>query len=88
VAVDESLGKKAKTMVQLALRSELTGILVYHSATLTDDKIKLRSSYQGSIKAFKSLFTPTLGADEQKKLVQSLLPAILQSKIANVLKMK
>ena len=86
--MDETLGTKSKTLVQLASRSELTGILCYHLSQLNDDKIKLRSSFQQSLKTYKQFLNPTLGADEQAKTIQSLLAVVLQSKIIAVLKMK
>ena len=85
---DEELAKKAKKFVQLALRSEVTGILMVHLTQLADDKIKLRSSFQQTMKVYKQLLAPTLGADEQNKTIQSMFLPILQSKIISVLKMK
>ena len=78
----------AVSIFKKALATEYTGLLVVHIMQLKDDKPKLRSAIQATMKVFKAEHIKLLPDSEQSVQPAKLLHAVLQTKISAALKLR
>ena len=84
--VTHELENKVRKSVQLAIRSELTGIMIVLLST--EDKLEKKGKIQQSLKYYKAALKDTLNVEQQTLTPQALLNPILATKIAAALKLK
>ena len=88
IKIDKKVDDFAVSIYKKALATEYSGLMVVHIMTFKDDKPKLRTAIQSTMKLFKAEHLKLLPDSEQNVQPVKLLHAVLQSKISAALKLR
>lgn len=88
VAIEKDIEDTARTQVQLALRTKMTGALIIHIEASAEDMIALRNKVQATLKYYKAALIRTLSTDQQTLTPSGLLHDVFASKVAACLKLR
>ena len=86
--IDAKIDETAVKLYKKANATEYTGLLVVHIMQLRDEKPKLRTAIQATVKVFKAEHIKLLGDNEQSVQPAKLLHPMLQSRISSALKLR
>ena len=85
---DKTLDNTDTKVFRKALETEMTGLLMVHFKALKDDKPKLRTAVQATLKQGKAELQQSLSDDEQQMTVTKLLHPVLAAKVSDALKLR